>query len=260
MSTRTQRQRVLIDHTRSGIATAFVTLSEFDAHHARTLELIAELQPGDFTERRVGRLLLAAQFGLLDARRIPMAMVKANGDLNAAQIDGRPRWRVKARRDDPKHYGHSFPEVPTFEALRSVVELLAGPTDSILKLRGQGIVIDDDGATARLNDRIRGVQRALWLFHLWNGDDVSALRFRRLKRKAGDAFPVQPRWYHPIDVAQYRWAAWLMHADGLIHADASAYLRALTDAWAALSDGREHVGAHTLAAIESILDVHAEAA
>ncbi|MFT5687052.1 MAG: hypothetical protein ACI8RZ_008009 [Myxococcota bacterium] len=261
MSTsRTQRQRALIAHVQAGLSTGFDLIGELNAHHAKTLELIDTLKPGDFSERRVGRLQLAAQYGILDARRIPLAMVQANGDLDPRHIDGRPRWRVKARRDDPHHYGHSFPEIPQYEAIPSVVELLAGPTNRILNLRDQGIEINDDGAADRLSDRIRGVQRALFLFHLWNGDNVSTVRFTRKKRKAGDIFTVNPRWYHPTDIEQYRNLASVMHADGLLHADASAYLHALSDAWSALKDGREHVGSHTLAAIEALLDVHAEAA
>ena len=168
----------------------------------------------DRTNRSAARVLLAAQLGLYDVDRVPDCMIRANGRHNSRHIDQPPASRA-----------HNCSEIPAYSEIATVVDDLADIGNTARRLQAYGVIVEDK-APARLNGRARGIMRAIWLFHLWQGHDVGQLR---------------PRWYHPEDVKWYWPLAWEMSGDGTRHADALAYLSALCVRWSQ-HRGRVHAG------------------
>ena len=189
---------------------------------------------------RAGLYRHASRLGLFDPAFIPAGFIRASGWPNQRHIDGPERVDT----------AHDCPTLPDYDQIPAAINDLCAPSNQALHLRGLGIVIEDKAA-AILNRRIRGVVYALILFHLWNGDDIRRLRFSVKERKAGRVFAANPRWHHPDQLRPYWPLAWVMHTDGTHHANALAYLHALTVAWSQRT-GKVHVGEKVWEAITTL--------
>jgi len=174
----------------------------------------------DRLNRSAARVLLASDLGLLEVSRVPDWMIRANGERNTRHIDSPPGRPF-----------HACPDIPAWSQIPDAVAELASPGDMARRLRAHGVEIDDPAAP-RINSRIRGVCRILWLWALWTGHSVDG--------KSGGA-ALRSRWYHPDDVKIYWPTAWSLCSDSARPGAALAYLDRLCHAWSAQT-GRRHAG------------------
>jgi len=174
--------------------------------------------------RKAGAVLLASQYGLFDPWRA-FQVVKANGQPDYRRISEAPatRWDVC--------------EVPAYEDIPAALQELTKDSNRALRLRALGVVVEDK-SVKRIGRHIRGVMRAVWLYHLWAGHRVGELR---------------AKWYHPSDVKPYWGEAWKMHGDGERLADALAWLEALCAEYN-LRTGKTHAGAAFLRASQGLIN------
>ncbi len=199
------------------------------AMEARRVEASRCLDAGE-NRPRDGRVLLASQYGLWDHLWLPARLILSTGHPNRRHIDAAPGRQF-----------HDCTEIPAVEDIPAAVQRVTAASDNrASRLGALGISIESKGHKA-LHSRIRGVMRALWLYHLWAGDDVSQLR---------------PRYYHPDDVRKYRPLAWAMHSDGTTLADALVYLDALCIEYAARTQ-KSHAGEAFLTAARRLIEVAA---
>ena len=196
------------------------------AMEARRQAAASELATGR-SRKRDGMVLLSSEFGLWDHLWLPGRLVYADGRHNLKHIDRKPSTMM-----------HNCQAIPAYDDIPAAVRLVtAACDDKAHRLGGLGISIESKGHKA-LGFRIRGLMRAIWLYHLWNGDDVSQLR---------------GRFYHPDDVKRYWPLAWAMHGKDSTLADALAYLRSLCVEYAARTQ-KAHAGEASRNASQALLN------
>ena len=202
------------------------------AIEARRVAAASELEAGG-NLKRDGRVLLASQWGLWDPIRLPARLVKANGRPNLKHVD-----------DAPGAILHNLDAIPALDDIPANIRKLTAACDN-RALRVAGLInndrttaLEESKAHRVLNMRIRGVMRAIWLYHLWEGDDVTRLR---------------GRYYHPVDVKRYWPLAFSMQAPNNTLADALAYLEALCVEYAARTQ-KPHAGEAFLLASQALLN------
>jgi len=173
--------------------------------------------------RRAGAVLLASRYGLYNAALLADA-VKANGRPDYRRISEAPpsRWHVC--------------EIPAYTDISAAVADLTRDSNRALSLRALGVIIEDK-SVKRISRHIRGLMRALWLYHLWAGHSVGALRAKH---------------YHPSGVKPDWAEAGRMHGDGERLADASAWLHALCAEYHKRTD-KPHAGAAFLVASQALI-------
>ena len=186
----------------------------------------------DRLNRSASRVLLASELGIIETHRVPDCMIRANGTHNPRHIDG-----------PPGRIAHNCMEIPAYHEIQTVVDDLAAVGNRARRLRAHGLIIEDPAAP-RLNLRIRGVCRILWLWALWQGQDVAGWQ---------GGPQLRPRWYHPDDVKGYWSQTWRACGDGTHHADALHYLDRLCVAWSGQT-GKTHAGERFHAAAVALLE------
>ena len=127
------------------------------------------------------------------------------------------------------------------------VDRLSMPTDTELRISDmiapeQWTADTNRTAAKRLHKEIRGVTRALWLYLLWSGADVSTLR---------------SSYYHHEDVAPYWPWAWKLLQNGDCLDRLLCYLRGLLWAWSLRSGHKSHAGEAFLCGVEALIMVDA---
>lgn len=184
-----------------------MTFDDFTAAmEARRIEAVALLAEGN-NRRRDGRVLLATEFGLWDPLWLPAKLIKRNGMPDQKRID-----------DVPYALIHNCDEIPSLEAIPAAIAKVTKASDDKAEALGNLCGFTRDEAIAKskawacLNMRIRGLMRAVWLYHLWAGGDCTKLRAKH---------------YHPIDVRPYWALADAMQAKDDTLSNALAYLAAL---------------------------------
>lgn len=174
--------------------------------------------------KRTGTLLLASQYGVFDPLWL-IRFTRSNGRPDYSRISEAPasRWHVC--------------EVPAYEGISAALDDLTRDSNRALSLRALGVIIEDK-SVKRISRHIRGVMRAVWLYHLWAGHMVTELR---------------PKFYHASDVKPYWAEAWKMHGDGERLADALAWLEALCAEYN-LRTGKTHAGSAFLKASQGLIN------
>ena len=174
--------------------------------------------------KRTGTLLLASQYGVFDPLWL-IRFTRPNGRPDYSRISEAPasRWHVC--------------EVPAYADISAALDDLTRDSNRALSLRALGVVVEDK-SVKRISRHIRGVMRAVWLYHLWAGHMVTELR---------------PKFYHASDVKPYWAEAWKMHGDGERLADAMAWLHALCAEYHRRTD-KPHAGAAFLVASQALIN------
>ena len=180
--------------------------------------------------KRTGTLLLASEYGVFDPLWL-IRFTRPNGRPDYRRISEAPasRWHVC--------------EVPAYADIPTALDDLTRDSNGALRLRGLGVIVEDK-SVKRLTRHIRGVMRALWLYHLWAGHMVTELR---------------PKFYHASDVKPYWAIAWKMHGDGERLADAMAWLEVLCVEYHQRTD-KEHAGWAFCRASQALINKAAETA
>ena len=223
-----------------------------DKYRQQTATTLRRLRAQLSEERSPGRCtflstsILAQQYGCNPSARWE-ALLGADGTPRAAAVDAMPR----------PHRIHTLrPRSPLPEL--AVLELVK-PTNRECRQRWRFDERDWQAATdrtacLRLAREIEGCRRALWLYFLWAGEDVSSLRegyyhpeeFMSLERWKGLGRPA------PGHTDYWRWAYRLLSNGASLH-NLLCYLRGLL--WARAERGGESpAGEAFLQAAEALID------
>lgn len=223
-----------------------------DTYRQQTADTVARLRAQLSEERSPGRRtflstsILAQQYGCNPSARWE-ALLGADGSPRGGAVDAMPRpHRIHTLR--PRS---PLPEMAVLE--------LAKPTNRECADRWRLSEADwkaetDRTACLRLAREIEGCRRALWLYLLWAGEDVSSLRSTYYHP---DEFMGRERWVGlgrpaPNHTDYWRWAYRLLD-DGDCLDNLLQYLRGLL--WArAERGGKIPAGEAFLVAVEALID------